>query len=109
MATGLKQPKEVSGKEIHRCLSIILSRCDAASARLDFPGEGGERPFRGWLVSDLLIDLLCWPAEKVVVGERFDVLLQDSDNFPVITIETKTPHHSTSKKEHADFEVRLAG
>ena len=46
---------------------------------------------------------LGWPMEKVVVGERFDLLLQDADGFPVATIETKTPYHIASKKERAGF------
>jgi len=100
---------QVSGKAISDCLQTILDRCKKAGVRLDFPGEGGERPFRGWLVSDLIIDLFGWPREKVVVGERFDILLQDSDGFPVVTIETKTPYHKATKKERDDFEARLSG
>ena len=109
MTTADLATSQLSGQAILDCLRGILERCEQASERLDFPGEGGERPFRGWLVSDLLIALLGWPSGKVVVGERFDVLLQDADNFPVVTIETKTPYHVTSKKEHSDFEARLAG
>ena len=77
--------------------------------RFDYPGEGGERPFRGWLVSDLLTKVLGWPAEKIIVGERFDLLLQDAEGFAVVTIETKTPYHKATKKEREDFEDRLSG
>ena len=97
------------GGAITTALSSILKRCEEAGIRLAYPGEGGERAFRGWLVSDLLVAVLGWPAERIVVGERFDLLLQDSDGFPIATIETKTPYHKASKKERADFEQRLSG
>jgi hypothetical protein len=61
------------------------------------------------LVSDLLVAVLGWPSEKVVVGERFDILLQDAEGFPIATIETKTPHHRAAKRERDDFEERLSG
>lgn len=99
----------ISGESIHSCLRGILARCVKAGVRLDFPGEGGERRFRSWLVSDLVTGLFGWPGEKVVVGERFDIILQDADGFPVATIETKTPYRKASKKERLDFEKRLSG
>lgn len=111
----MKQPPHASkktadlGNIIRNALSSILRRCEETGVRLGYPGEGGERAFRGWLVSDLLITALGWPTDKVVVGERFDVLLQDADGFPVATIETKEPYHKASKKERADFEERLSG
>lgn len=76
---------------------------------MGYPGEGGERAFRGWLVTDLLAGVLRWPAAKIVVGERFDILLQDAEGFPVHTIETKTPHHQATTKERQEFEARLSG
>ena len=97
------------GKAISDALLSILARCEEAGIRLAYPGEGGERAFRGWLVSDLLATVLGWPTDKIVVGERFDLLLQDADGFPVATIETKTPYHKASKKERQDFEERLSG
>jgi hypothetical protein len=97
------------GKVITDALSTILRRCEEAGIRLAYPGEGGERAFRGWLASDLLAIALGWPTEKIVVGERFDLLLQDADGFPIATIETKTPYHRASKKERQDFEDRLSG
>lgn len=60
-------------------------------------------------VSDLLATTLGWPTANIVVGERFDVLLQDPDGFPVATIETKTPYHEATKKERQDFKERLSG
>ena len=97
------------GQAILNALQTILRRCEEAGERVGFPGEGRERSFRAWLVSDLLCAVLGWPAEKIVVGERFDVLLQDADGFPVVTIETKTPYHQSSKSEREQFEERLSG
>lgn len=99
---------ESLGQAVLDCLHAILKRCKEAGVRLDFPGEGGERSFRGWLVTDLITEVLGWPAGKVVVGERFDILLQDADGFPVVTIETKSPYHKASKKERKVFEERLS-
>lgn len=106
-ASGSVAPSS-AGQLIADCLSTILERCADAEARLGFPGEGGERSFRGWLVSDLLVSLLGWPVERVNVGERFDILLQDADGFPIVTIETKTPGHKASRSERQDFESRLS-
>jgi len=103
-------PKESNqGKAVVASLLKILKRCEESGIRLGYPGEGGERPFRAWLVTDLLIEVLKWPSERIVVGERFDILLQDSEGFPVITIETKKPYRKASKKERDDFENRLSG
>ncbi len=110
MAKAIGSSVEMSeGFAILRALKAILQRCEAAEVRLAYPGEGGERPFRGWLVSDLLTAVLGWPSANVVVGERFDILLQDAEGFPVATIETKTPYHKATKKERRDFEERLSG
>ncbi|HVG29320.1 MAG TPA: N-6 DNA methylase [Pyrinomonadaceae bacterium] len=97
------------GQAVLETLHDILERCEKAGARLAYPGEGGERRFRGWLVSDLLAKTLGWHTNNIVVGERFDILLQDEGGHPVITIETKTPYHKAGAKERADFEERLAG
>ncbi|MGD0899336.1 MAG: hypothetical protein ABR915_15980 [Thermoguttaceae bacterium] len=97
------------GHAILGALSTILRRCEESGVRLGYPGEGGERQFRAWLVSDLLSTILDWPVDRVVVGERFDILLQDADGFPIATIETKTPYHRAGQKERDDFEGRLSG
>ncbi|MBM3333502.1 N-6 DNA methylase [Candidatus Sumerlaeota bacterium] len=107
-----KQPagKQIAqGERILGNLVAILRRCKEAGIRLGYPGEGEERPFRGWLVSDLLTDVLGWPKDKVVVGERFDILLLDADGYPIATVETKRPYREASKKEREDFEERLSG
>lgn len=96
------------GDSILSVLAEILKRCKAASERLGYPGEGGERQFRGWLVSDLLATVLGWPTASIPVGERFDLILQDADGFPVATIETKTPYKKITTKERKDFEDRLS-
>lgn len=97
------------GQAMLKTLHEILERCEETGARLAYPGEGGERRFRGWLVSDLLAKALGWHTDNIIVGERFDILLQDENGFPVVTIETKTPYHKASAKERATFEERLAG
>jgi hypothetical protein len=97
------------GKALLAALKTVLKRGDEAGVHLGYPGEGGERPFRAWLVSDLLAGVLRWPSAKIVVGERFDILLQDAEGFPVSTIETKRPYHQASEKERRDFEGRLSG
>jgi hypothetical protein len=48
-------------------------------------------------------------SEQIVIGERFDVLLVDQFNFPLQTIETKTPYHQASRAERKSFEDRLSG
>ena len=97
------------GQAVLKTLHEVLKRCEKTGARLAYPGEGGERRFRGWLVSDLLAKTLGWHTDNIIVGERFDILLQDQNGFPVVTIETKTPYHKATAKERADFEGRLAG
>ncbi|MDQ3753917.1 MAG: hypothetical protein M3371_04205 [Acidobacteriota bacterium] len=79
------------GQAVLKTLHEILKRGEKTGARLAYPGEGGERRFRGWLVSDLLAKTLDWHTDNIIVGERFDILLQDEHGFPVVTIETKTP------------------
>ena len=97
-----------SGVEIHRCLTTILERCADFEARNRFPGEGGERRFRMWLATDLLTDLMGWPVEAIAQGERFDLLLEDERGLPILTFETKTPHHEASASERKDFINRLS-
>jgi hypothetical protein len=97
------------GNKILACMRSVLERCEQAGERIDFPGEGGERRYRAWLNSELLQGVLGWPSSRVIVGERFDILMVGEDDHAIATIETKTPYHKASKKERADFEARLAG
>jgi type I restriction-modification system DNA methylase subunit len=97
------------GKKIVGAIRRVLRRCEEVGERIDFPGEGGERRFRGWLASELLEGVLEWPNENVIIGERFDVLLVSDEDHALATIETKTPYHTASKQERRDFEERLSG
>jgi len=93
------------GQNIIKCIRNVLERSEQIKSS-NISGEGEERQFRGWLVSELLVDLLGWPAGRVVVGERFDLRLLD-DRHSIVTIETKTPGHKASRRELEDFEARL--
>jgi hypothetical protein len=93
------------GARILAALREVLMRSDEGALP---PGEGRERAFRGWLMTDVFVGLLGWPAEQVVLGERFDLTLKDADGFPVVTVETKAPGHQATQQEHQDFEDRLA-
>jgi hypothetical protein len=88
-------------------LKEVLSRYDRLKGILNFPGDWGERAFRGWLVLDLLNGALGWPSERIVLGERFDILLLDDREIPVINIETKKPGRTPSPAEERDFMNRL--
>jgi hypothetical protein len=54
------------------------------------------------------VAVLGWPDERVKVGERFDILLLDEFDRPVVTIETKAPYHRSSKEEQKTFRERLS-
>lgn len=97
------------GKKIIATIRSVLQRCDEVGEKVGYPGEGGERPFRKWIASDLLESVFRWPSKNVLVGERFDVLLLSDEVHALVTIETKTPYHRASKKERSDFEARLSG
>lgn len=96
------------GDKILEAIKMIIQKSNETTRKLHYPGEGGERPFRNWLTKYLLEKLFDWPTDKIVIGERFDILLVDSDGFPVATIETKSPGHKASKQERKDFEARLS-
>lgn len=99
----------VTGAELLACLRKILERVQLTAAKVAYPGEGDERPFRHWLAAEFLKDTLRWPAESVVVGERFDIRLLDAEGFPVVTIETKPPGGRVTGKARGDFRDRLSG
>ncbi|MGB3863378.1 MAG: hypothetical protein WBF32_08590 [Candidatus Aminicenantaceae bacterium] len=103
------EQNSIDGEKILKTLKSLLERCEKSGLKIGYPGEGGERPFRHWLAVDLLEKVLKWPSNKVIVGERFDILLQDSAEFPIVTIETKAPYRKASKKERKNFEDRLSG
>lgn len=91
--------KEGWGREIRQALREILVRCRDSVGPMNVPGEGGERPLRGWLINPFLPEVFGWPSENIVQGERFDLRLTDSESFPVVYIETKTPGHVASHRE----------
>ena len=101
-------PRKSSNMPAHlKTIRTILDRYSTYRGRLNLPGEGWERAFRGWLVMDYLRDVLSWPTSRILFGERFDVLLLDEDLHPVINIETKAPDHEASEQEIQDFEQRF--
>lgn len=95
------------GSDLKKCLRDILERCRGSVEPTNIPGEGGERALKGWIAHPFLTELLGWPNEKIVQGERFDIRLHSAESLPVIYIETKAPGHSPSPKEKNDFESRI--
>ena len=86
----------------------VIDRTVQVGKRLPLPGEGDERPFRDWLKSQLLVRVLGWPDESIRAGERFDILLLDEFDHPVVTVETKAPYHRSTKEEQETFQKRLS-
>jgi len=87
-------------------LQNILKRYEYYERFLNYPGDWGERAFRGWLIYDLFHDFLKWPIKNIVFGERFDVLLVNNEIKPIINIETKKPGRGLS--EYDAFKKRLS-
>src|SRR5579863_8634919 len=84
----------------------VLEWCRTKSS-MRIPGEGGERAFRGRLTEALIEKVLGWPAEFILSGERFDISLLNTDEQPIVTIETKEPGHITTELEYKIFLGRL--
>ena len=78
-------------KLLKKSLIAILERYRKYENYLQYPGEWGERAFRGWLVFEIFHDHLQWPIQNIVFGEKFDVLLVNGAVKPVIYLETKKP------------------
>ncbi len=95
------------GVGLRKCLREILGRCRESVEPTNIPGEGGERALKGWIAHPFLTEMLGWPKEQIVQGERFDIRLHTAESHPVIYIETKAPDHSPSGKEKEDFENRI--
>lgn len=89
-------------------LRKILEYHERLGSRLAFPGDWGERSFRGWLLIDLLHSELGWPSEHLLLGEVFDILTLDAYLRPVINIETKAPSHEATPAELTRFRERLS-
>lgn len=92
---------------IRQSLRKIYDRCVGSVAAKAVPGEGGERPLRGWIINPFLTENLGWPPEHIVQGERSDLLLRDTESFHVVYIETKAPGRVIPAKEREDFEKRI--
>jgi len=88
-------------KRVKNILVEILNRYDRYGRLVRYPGEWGERAFRFWLIVELFMNVLGWPSQSIVLGEKYDVLLLDNDIRPVIYIETKRPDITVSE-EHVE-------
>ena len=93
-------------KEFTEILKAIMKRYDQFSRYLNYPGEWGERAFRGWVVFKIFHESLEWPVENIVFGEKYDVLMVDDSVKPVIYLETKKPGRGLADIE--DFMGRLS-
>jgi len=102
--------KGVSSKklteELLKTLKILLARYDEYSRYLDYPGDWGERAFRGWAVFEIFHSCLGWPIKNIVFGEKYDILMVDDNIKPVVYLETKKPLRGLADLE--DFEKRIS-
>lgn len=89
----------------YEIIENIIQRYERYSRFLSYPGDWGERAFRGWLVFDLFHTYLGWPIKNIVFGETYDVLLVDDEVKPIINIETKKPKKGLA--DYTDFVNRL--
>ena len=78
-------------KLLRKSLTTILERYKKYENYLQYPGDWGERAFRGWVVYEIFHDHLQWAIPNIVFGERFDVLFVNGAVKPVIYLETKKP------------------
>lgn len=67
----------------------------------------GERALRYWVLREVFEDLLHWPTANIVAGEKFDALLIDSRNIPIIYLETKSIGRGSLLTEFADANKRF--
>jgi hypothetical protein len=72
-------------------IQVIMKRYEQYMRYLNYPGEWGERAFRGWIVFELFHGYLQWPLKNIVFGERYDVLFVNDEIKPMIYLETKKP------------------
>jgi len=54
--------------ELIGTLRAILDRYDRYSRYLNFPGEWGERVFRGWVAFEIVHTHLRWPTANIIFG-----------------------------------------
>jgi len=97
--------QDQSRPKLAEALQAIMERYKQYTRYLNYPGDWGERTFRGWVVYEVFHVCLGWPLKNIVFGERFDVLFIDDDIRPSVYLETKKPGRGLADIE--DFERRI--
>lgn len=93
-------------RELSKAIRTVMERYKQYTGYLKYPGEWGERAFRGWIVFELFHIHLRWPVKNIVFGERYDVLFVNDDVKPIIYLETKKPGRGLA--EYDDFIDRIS-
>jgi hypothetical protein len=88
-------------------LTEVLERLEQFRRGGALRHEGGERAFRGFLVTGFLMRTLGWPWHRLVLGESLDLLAVDWRDQPVFYIETKTPTQPLIPRHRAEIAGRL--
>ena len=86
-------------------IRIVMKRYEHYTRYLNYPGEWGERAFRGWIVFELFHVKFRWPAKNIVFGEKYDVLFVNDNIKPMIYLETKKPGRGLA--DFDDFKDRI--
>lgn len=94
------RPKVTLADETVRVITAILTRYETYGRYIKYPGDWGERAFRGWLVYEFFHAILGWPIPSIVFGEQFDVLFVNERLIPVIYLETKKPHRDLADEDY---------
>jgi len=100
-----RKSKSTPGNQIVDAIRGILVRFEKYGKYLKYPGDWGERAFRGWLVYEIFHQKLRWPIPNIVFGEQFDVLFLNERLMPVVYLETKKPTRDLAGE--ADFLGRV--
>ena len=100
METKDKEPK------LTEAIQAVMKRYEQYTRYLNYPGEWGERAFRGWIVYELFHIRFRWPIKNIVFGERYDVLFVDDNIKPMIYLETKKPGRGLA--DFDDFRDRIS-
>lgn len=105
MNSGAGKMSRQTELKLSDAIQRIMERYGKYARYLNYPGEWGERAFRGWIVYEIFHVCLGWPLENIVFGERYDVLFVDKDIKPIVYLETKKPGRGLADIE--DFENRI--
>jgi hypothetical protein len=97
------------GQKVLDKVKELLMRYKKYSGYLSFPYEWGERAIRGWLVYEIFHEVLGWPCENIVLGEKFDVLFVDEDVKPKLYLETKKPAKGLKNINNFKDRIRFYG